>query len=246
MNKKQSKKLKKSPKKNFLFQSFGLGTILLTAFSMFSSGFSSWVIVREGKELINLGLEVEDTVKVNVEEFITFEKLERDYIEITPKGFVINETLIDGKYASKFDVPFKFIFSLSKLYDYLSESDPVKIKVTLKNEIEGDFGLFKQNFMGDPELSVSASAIADVDITKDGYVQDEKSFVKTLSFTKISQDVEFLLTYHFDFSSYFNDKGVALSTFVTSVYNNFPETVPETVPETENTLNFILEVEIPL
>lgn len=44
MNKKQSKKLKKSPKKNFLFQSFGLGTILLTAFSMFSSGFSSWVI----------------------------------------------------------------------------------------------------------------------------------------------------------------------------------------------------------
>ena len=233
MKEKQGKKpkLTRSHKKNFLFKSFGWGTILLTAFSVFSTGFSSWVIVHEGQERITGVIEVEKTL--NVAEFIRIIEIKnRDFIEITPKGFVINETLIDGKYASKFDIPFSFELDYKQLAPFLENKTTVSLNVILKHKLVGNFGLFQAQYMRrDEQVGVSLNKIVEnLSASQNGFVNTYSfsSFRTQITFTPPepttnNEKIQFDLKYHFDFSQFES----------TYLYNQFPE---------DNPFQFIFEV----
>ncbi len=245
MNKKQNKKRKttSSYKKNFLFKSFGLGTILLTAFSVFSSGFSSWVFVKEGLESINGNIEVEDTLGIST--FINIdETLVRPLVEITPNGLVIDdETIENDTYEFMFDAPFAFTLDYEKLYPFLTNLNEVNLKVTLKNKIvkvgTTNFRLF-QNIYLSSNVSVIATPSVDlVGLNKetgkyDGVFSDGYSFVTTITFEKPeltadNKSIRFEVGYLFDFSAYSTDPAV----FTAHIYNEFPE---------DNPFQFIFEV----
>ena len=238
MNKKQNKKRKttSSYKKNFLFKSFGLGTILLTAFSVFSSGFSSWVFVKEGLESINGNIEVEDTLTfINIDETLV-----RPLVEITPNGLVIDETI-----EFMFHAPFAFTLDYKKLYPFLTNLDEVNLKVTLKNKIvkvgPTNFQLFQKKYLSS---NVSVIATPSVDLVGlnektgkyDGEFSDGYSFVTTITFKKPeltadNKSIRFEVGYLFDFSAYSTDPYPAV--FTAQIYNEFPE---------DNPFQFIFEV----
>ena len=234
MKEKQGKKpkLTRSHKKNFLFKSFGWGTILLTAFSVFSTGFSSWVIVHEGQERITGVIEVEKTL--NVAEFIRIIEIKnRDFIEITPYGFILNETLEDDTYLFEFDIPFSFELDYKKLAPFLENKTTVSLNVILKHKRVGNFGLFQAPYMRDEQVGVSLNTIVEnLSASQNGFVNTYSfsSFRTQITFTPPepttnNEKIQFDLEYHFDFSQFES----------TYLYNQFPE---------ENPFNFALEVGI--
>ena len=219
-------KMNKPLRKRKIVRSLSTGVLLLSAFSMFNTGFSSWVIVSElddKSEMINLTMGTGSVIDSRT--LITFQTGGTTSIpNISPIGFIVNEAI----YYS-FDITIPFSLKIADGLDYYLEGgDNFKLIISLFNL--GEFAILNQTFMSSPPVTYTVAPLSNSSsnpITSSiigGLVVSTINYSNTDLLTQ--DELAFEITYHFVFSP---------TNFETNVYNYF---------NTENAIAFSMRIDI--
>lgn len=222
-------KMNKPLRKRKIVRSLSTGVLLLSAFSMFNTGFSSWVIVSElddKSEMINLTMGTGSVIDSRT--LITFQTGGTTSIpNISPIGFIIDNDEI----TYSFDITIPFSLKIAGGLDYyLQSGDNFNLIIRLYNL--GDFKIL--NFMSSPPVTYTVAPLnsSSIPIDSDSSIGD--LVVSTINYSNtalLTQDaLAFEITYHFFFPFSPTD-------FETNVYNHFN-------PENEIAFSMRIDIEV--
>lgn len=197
-----------------LAKTFSSIVLLLTAFSVFSVGFSSWVIVQEG----GIFQEVEGSFNVgnvvNIGDILEYTNDDDDFKipKIGPQGFITDDTLHDTfDYSISFSVKI-----LNGLDIYLDGNTSFKITISLSTGMAAN--IFMEAYLQSPSNSLQSSLPNQSSETQVSTNTDVPGLFKTtINFENSSllngtdETITFKLTYHYKYHINMYSENIATS-----------------------------------